>query len=404
MNFSEIEKLKKLGLTNKQIAESLKTSYSSVRKCIALHAAESKIDLKQFTKLYDEGLEDNEIAKKLNCSKSSVTAFRYKLKLKAQDTKRRKNHHIQFQKLYDLGLNDSEIARRVGVNNVTVHYWRKNLGLTPNFKYSRKFDTKAFNELFEQGLNYSQMSKILNCSEKALSDYGRSLNLKPNVFNKTLPNNTEKQIILGTLLGDGWLYNKGAHSNGGFAHSEKQAEYCKWKAAQLKRFVTSVSYKEEQDKRTGKTYKSYTATFKSSEYLSSIYPHLYDQNRKKHIYPEIVAQLNALGLAVWFMDDGYKSSCGYYIATNCFDIQELKNIIEILERNFGLKPTINKSDNNLYFGAKQRDLFTKIVMPYIHNDCRYKLIESSLAPINSAKQGNSEISDNPVLNPTVMQE
>lgn len=45
------------------------------------------------------------------------------------------------------------------------------------------------------------------------------------------------------MLGDGYMYHAGKHANGGFTHSIKQENYCKWKEQKLSRFVTKGAHK-----------------------------------------------------------------------------------------------------------------------------------------------------------------
>ena len=104
--------------------------------------------------------------------------------------------------------------------------------------------------------------------------------------------------------------------------------------------------------------------------------------------------LDPMGLAVWFMDDGYKHSNSISIATNCFLIEELKILINILKSKFNLHFTILPSTNVIHLKATDLKLFYNLVKPYIHSDCLYKLEWCSL---NSVKQGKAEEAV-PVLN------
>jgi uncharacterized protein YjcR len=47
---------------------------------------------------------------------------------------RHKLYEDTTMKLYNQGLNDVEIAKRLGVDNTTVSRWRKNHGLPSNYR------------------------------------------------------------------------------------------------------------------------------------------------------------------------------------------------------------------------------------------------------------------------------
>lgn len=61
--------------------------------------------------------------------------------------------------------------------------------------------------------------------------------------------------------------------------------------------------------------------------------------------------IEPLGVAVWFMDDGYKYDCGYYIATDCFDYNELLYVKDVFKTKFNIDISITKQ-NRIHIRAK----------------------------------------------------
>ena len=94
----------------------------------------------------------------------------------------------------------------------------------------------------------------------------------------------------------------------------------------------------------------------------------------KKIIPENL-KLNALSLAVWFMDDGSKSRSSIYLNTQQFTVDEQKKLIFILKDQFGLESTLNK--DKIYFRIRVRSesskIMVKIIERYILPNFRYKL-------------------------------
>lgn len=395
--------LREQGKTINELAEYFNVSTSTIKRFIKNNGLEKQkqdIDYETFINLYNQYKSDKEIAEVFKVGYTKIVKYRKSLNLLSQRDRLREEKKEKFLQLYKEGLDDSKIGRILGVNNITIKDWRESFNLESNFQYKRKFDTNKFMELYNSGKNYREISEILNVSDSTINEYAISLNLKPNTkVNKIVPTYEEEQIILGTLLGDATMRKTGktdkSNAQISFAHSLKQENYCKWKETKLKRFVSSSNYHEEYDKRTNKIYSSYYVYLKASTYFTSIYDKFYKSDRVKYINKEILNKIDALGLAIWFMDDGYKETHGYKISTNCFSDQDLLIIKEFFISKFNIEINSHK-DHTIYISAKYKDLFTNLIKPYIHSDCLYKLhMTTEKTPLN----GETPEMDNPVLNP-----
>lgn len=306
----------------------------------------------------------------------------------------------EFIKLYKEGLNDSEIARYLGINNVTVSTWRNDRKLPKNFQYKRKFNTEQFMELYNNHLSYAEIARRLNVSDSAIQEYASSIGLKAHDKNPDLEmTENEFQVFLGTLYGDGFLTipNDSKNARGHFAHSLKHQNYCIWKYEQLKRFCSNPRFEQEYDKRTNKVYYSVRVLLRSYSCFTRLYPLLYN-NKVKYINRDLLYKIEPLGIAVWFMDDGYFSGDSYHICTNCFTNEDIVTIIEMFKYKFDIEFT-KFSNNTIRVRHKDVQKFYNLIHSYIHSDCLYKLRPT----INSVKQGNSQ-EDNPVLNPQEIEE
>ena len=115
-----------------------------------------------------------------------------------------------------------------------------------------------------------------------------------------------QEIIIGTLLGDGYLEQNGKYKRFVCAHSAKQKEYVKWKFDQLNRVIQCrISYKEWLDPRTNKTYSAYQIRSISSPFWDT-YSNLFYHNDRRKIPANLPDIISAQVLAVWIMDDGYR--------------------------------------------------------------------------------------------------
>ena len=96
--------------------------------------------------LYKQGLSDSEIGEKLFLNRTTVQQWRkanglkpnYKVGFdkvnKLHLNRIPKEEHEKRMELYEAGLIDSEIAKRVCVGKQAIFAWRKKNGLKPNFK------------------------------------------------------------------------------------------------------------------------------------------------------------------------------------------------------------------------------------------------------------------------------
>lgn len=147
-----------------------------------------------------------------------------------------------FLDLYNQGLNDTEIAKQLEVSNASITTWRNQKNLPKNFKYSHKFDEDLFMKYYEEGLNWKEIADKLGVSDSAIQAYGSFLGLETNhlKYEETSLDKTEFQVFLGTIYGDAYLRipEDSRNASGHFAHSFKQRNYCTWKYNCLKRFCT----------------------------------------------------------------------------------------------------------------------------------------------------------------------
>lgn len=95
----------------------------------------------------------------------------------------------------------------------------------------------------------------------------------------------------------------------------------------------------------------------------------------KNVCYEDVKNLGPLGLAIWYMDDGYKNKPygGCTLCTNCFNTNSLEILKEVLQNNFNIYATSNQSSGVLYIPSSEFPKFKKIVEPYIVPCLNYKV-------------------------------
>lgn len=123
-------------------------------------------------------------------------------------------------------------------------------------------------------------------------------------------NKKDISIIIGLILGDGYIDDRGRIS---VQHGEKQKEYCIYKAKLLHTVCGGREVKVHEYERTRTTLKDgrkwkndkfITYSFKKQSKDFIPFRHLLYKDGKKRITTDILDQLSPLSIALWWMDDG----------------------------------------------------------------------------------------------------
>ena len=129
------------------------------------------------------------------------------------------------------------------------------------------------------------------------------------LFKKTL-STKEQAIIIGMILGDGYLQKTGIkNARLRLEHSVKQQEYIFWKIKLLPRFFQGKpKYLKRTHPKTKRVYEYLRHQSNSSPLLGKLRKIFYSVEDKKTI-PENLKSLarHPLSLAIWYLDDGYLS-------------------------------------------------------------------------------------------------
>lgn len=186
-----------------------------------------------------------------------------------------------------------------------------------------------------------------------------------------LPHDVE-QVLIGSLLGDGGIYFPKEGQNAYFVegHGDAQLSYLRWKATILAKYFGGRIDKGGGRFRT-----------RVSPLLTD-FRHRWYPNGKK-IVPEIdLKKLDALGIAVWYQDDG----CYDFMTRRCsLSIHGFNGQESALKQWFDKKLRLNSHSRtpNLYFSVKDSDKFLHLIAEHIHPSMIYKL--GHLSPANRSR-------------------
>lgn len=261
-------------------------------------------------------------------------------------------------------------------------------------------------------LSAREIGKLVGLHRSTVNRYINSLGIHRDRETLRKNNNTKRgfeieisdnaeQIILGSILGDGMISKwhrstnskKNLNSNLVIQHTEPQKEYIFYKKELLeKNGIRCQSIKILPGEIIKEKYKSvingielkansrYTLCTRRAVSFNKYRDLFYKSSKYVNRY---IYKLKALGLAIWFMDDGSSNNGRYFLHTDYFDLKSILLLQNVLKHNFNIYSSINKHSINkhgdnkytLYIKAKSRNLFTSIISPYICNSMKYKLIQ-----------------------------
>jgi hypothetical protein len=204
----------------------------------------------------------------------------------------------------------------------------------------------------------------------------------------------EKNILIGTILGDAHVRKMKQGSRIEFVYSERQKEYLFWKYEQLKNWCgTEPHLVKINDSRYGKTYHQWrfsTRTHHAFEELRKLF-----YRRKTKVVPRNISRIlkSPLSLAVWFMDDGGRrnDSYGLFLNTLSFTKPEHELLRKCLKKNFGIESRIHWITDGfrLYIPSSAAKKFCSIVYSQLISSLRYKLsynpVTTSFARLDRAR-------------------
>ena len=185
-----------------------------------------------------------------------------------------------------------------------------------------------------------------------------------------------RQIILGTLLGDGCIYRPSPQTRGfAFSHSVRQEKYFQFKAGLLRGlFVeclgTRGGFPGSQRNRRG----SSRATPAVSELIISIC----EVSGKKNLTRQWADALLPLGLAILYMDDGSCSFCDTQrprakIYLNGVSNREVQRLIGTLARFCISAAIFDYKGPTVVLSADGTERFFSLIYPYVPDCMKYKL-------------------------------
>lgn len=197
------------GLNDKEIAKVFGVTRNAVRKRRDQLGSKSMYREKEneriikknekIKELYNNGLDNMEIAKELNLNVSTVSKDLVELGLKTNRGYKRISRE-EVKRLLEQGLSDQEIAEKLGYRRTTIYGIRciLRIGINPaTYKKAKKLQGKI-RELVENGLTDREIGETLHYSSSHIGKIRRTLGLPVNIKAIMQPNRkfADEELII----------------------------------------------------------------------------------------------------------------------------------------------------------------------------------------------------------------
>lgn len=134
----------------------------------------------------------------------------------------------------------------------------------------------------------------------------------------------------------------------------------------------------------GKSYQYITFNTKSLTEWNNLYALWYKDGKKVIPDDKILEEvLTPVSLAHWHQGDGGWTGKGIHLATNAFPEEDVRRLIVVLNRKFGLSCSWHNT-NRIYIPVKSAVEFCKIVYPHMEEGMLYKVDQNIKKPILSS--------------------
>ena len=187
------------------------------------------------------------------------------------------------------------------------------------------------------------------------------------------------EIIIGLMLGDLFAEKRNPNSNTRlqFKQSIKNKEYIEHLYSLFKDYCNSEpKVTSSVDNRPGKKKLNVSIKFwtQSLPCFNQFRELFYDDSGNKFIPLNLESLISAKSLAYWAMDDGYKTTNGFYFCTESYTLEDNHKLSQILKNRFNLDCGVHKHTNGhrLYVFSSSKDVLLELVKPYLIEHFYYK--------------------------------
>jgi len=285
----------------------------------------------------------------------------------------------------EVGIRDTAVTgvQTFALPIYLISKWFEYYGLEVDYFKTRPSFEELEKFYIKEKMNLNQLMKIFNVGRNTIRKWFKYDNIeirspqrKYAHLRKVPLTQIQKEFIVGTLLGDGYL---GKQNILEIKHSHKQLKYLLHKKEIMSNYV---NYIREHKKNLNITEKEYTCWSLHTIKLNELYffRKLFYENNKKVVKRDIIRFLTPFAMAIWYMDDGWRNKNSMKISSESFTEKEHLLLKDMIKINFDINVKLckykrnEKEYNYLSFNKRNSILLTKLIKPYIIESMKYKLV------------------------------
>ncbi len=276
--------------------------------------------------------------------------------------------------LYRDGVPITAISRAVGHSPGGVTYKVQQLGLTNNYIRKNNINYKAdyqnydwcFEHYIEKGMCYEDMAEIANTTPRTIQKWcseKHGINAKTYSALKKITDK-QKMLIMAGVLGDGHICARKNEPMYIESHANNQKDYLFWKYEILKDIC----------KHPPTFYDSKIRHMNNKDYMCQPYykfnTRILDDigNIRSMSKSDIIELLDEFGLALFFLDDAYRSKTNWVLCVASFADDEKQLFIDMCNERFDLIGKLQKDVNYISFTSDSSKRIDSIILDIIPNE------------------------------------
>jgi predicted DNA-binding protein YlxM (UPF0122 family) len=382
------------GVERRLISKRLKKHGVTIRANLPYHF--SKEAYQDWNEQYSLGYSYESIANSYGVARKTVSEYlQNKLNLPSRAGLKifPKETYEIWSELYLHGATLEEIATQFDVTATTVANRLRELGVDRRNGYILPEST--YDEwviLYEAGFSTREIGEQYEVSKFPVTYHLKRKGVrlreswewhlsKPHLMDVE-PSDVQKQVILGSVLGDGTLIDQSKGASLRIKHKEGQKEYLEFKMKILGELISNAGLVYTETEAKGKTFGQFYASTVPNMYIKSLRNMSYQSG--KRIIAELIPLLDPLGLAVLWCDDGHynKKKMGALFTLN-FSWDDNQLLANYLVEQFGIECTVNewkdkkrnKSYPYIYITVAGMNAMKKVIREFIPESMKYKIGE-----------------------------
>lgn len=284
--------------------------------------------------------------------------------------------------LYNSGLSVKEISQKLNTTTGAIYGIFKHCNIKLDIRSQKdcrfSADYHSYDWCYQRYIierkSYEEMAAEAKCKPRTIQKWCSEVHRlnQWTISSEIHLSDIQRRLVMFSLLGDGHISKTG--DNFIVSHSVRQKDYLFWKYEILKNLCHSAPtfYDAKLKTFSNKSYKSqsfYRITTRKLDELHQI-------GLMSKI--EIISQIDELGLALHFLDDGSFSNNYWSLCYAAFTDNEKELYCKTIQNRFNITPHLRKDKRYIGFSKIDSQKINQIILNQIPNDLdiiKYKILK-----------------------------